>query len=228
MKIPYPIKDYFVDEQYDFSESLERWRWEFIRRNPEYQAFYEKHKNYSHPSEWSDVWKFGLRGLPDPKNDMGLSVLSTRVGFIELPTYRQYKKEIKKDWYTHERYLHGLLRSLTEFQSKHMQLAVIDLSIPIDLQIKKLKEDIKFREEYDEINMVIKNYRFSDWKEYLKILDAKYSGLDESQIAEQLYPEVENIYPDYSGKKRIIKALQRSEYLINNFATGGNEMNRQL
>lgn len=44
MKIPYPIKDYFVDEQYDFSESLERWRWEFIRRNPEYQAFYEKHK----------------------------------------------------------------------------------------------------------------------------------------------------------------------------------------
>lgn len=52
--------------------------------------------------------------------------------------------------------MHGLLRSLTEFQSKHMQLAVIDLSIPIDLQIKKLKEDIKFREEYDEINMVIK------------------------------------------------------------------------
>lgn len=228
MKIPYPIKNYLIDEQYDFSESLERWRWEFIRRNPEYQSFYEKHKNYSHPREWSDVWKFGLRGLPDPKNDMGLALISTQIGFIELPSYRRYAEDKKRDWYTDERYLHGLLQSLTRFQSNHMQLAVLDLSIPLDLQVKKIKEDLKSKQEYEEISMVIKNYRFSDWKEYLRILDANYSGLDESQIAEQLYPGVENIYPDYSGKKRIIKALQRADYLIKNFATGGNEMHREF
>ena len=41
---------------------------------------------------------------------------------------------------------------------------------------------------------------------YLRVLDAVCYGADKNEISEEVFPEVDNAYPDYLGSKRVDNA----------------------
>lgn len=74
--------------------TTDNWRWQFLRRNPEYQSFYahlrewadaQKEKKESPPDYLFDTanYKFGLVGLPDPSQSSETAIPFHPIRFAE-------------------------------------------------------------------------------------------------------------------------------------------------
>ncbi len=64
---PYAIADFRDESKYPARPTLKRWRWEFLRRNAEYQAFFDLHGvgGYVPGCE-----RFGMMQLLNPRDDL--------------------------------------------------------------------------------------------------------------------------------------------------------------
>ncbi len=78
----------------------------------------------------------------------------------------------------------------------------VHVGLPLRPQYKFIEEAMKVeakRQGYKD-NQKPNNDTF---KKYIRILDAKRSGADFGEIADMIYPQTENIYPDYKGTKAV-------------------------
>lgn len=212
----YPIKDFRDHSQYPLRNGLNAWRWEFLRRNVEYQALYQAHKADVVPP--AAVHDFGIRSLFDPMDDNAYRGFLEPAGIIGLPTFETVEKWKKVPGYTAERALHSILKTLTEFQRTGQTLVMIDRALPIEPQLEAIREQISTRAELDQEKPPLRNDRRGEWPSYLRILDAMASGADTNEIAATIYPGTDNYYPDFAGRKRVKKAAERAKFLAATFA----------
>lgn len=211
----YPIKDFRDAAQYPAHSGLNAWRWEFLRRNPEYQAFYEKHKDDERPPYCGE---YGIRSLYDPLFDRAYEGFLPPSGLMELPTFETVRKWEKVPGYTAERALESILSTLTEFQFLGDTIAVINRALPIEPQLAAIRESVEMRNALDGQTPAILRDRRAEWPSYLRILDGLAEGATFDEVAAVLYPETDNSYPDFAGRKRVSKATERARFLCGTFA----------
>lgn len=248
----YPIKDFRKQENYRKLDSIAFWKWEFLRRNEEYQNHIETNqwlrywreehlngnisvedfndyslKEKSRNAELSIKFFGGL--LLDPKIDDNYSLVSAPCG-IELANIYDYlnkKEEVKlgkrESMPSDTNFLTSILNELTHLQDKGKILVSMDLNIPLDIQIKMIK-DLFNQNGIKTYKQSFKNYLPDDWLMYLRIIDGVYEGCTYDEIAGILYPNEKNEYPNFAVNKKIHKAYNRGIALMNDFALGGTEV----
>jgi hypothetical protein len=90
-----------------------------------------------------------------------------------------------------------------------------DMSLPIDLQIEAARKYLLGHQQYLIKNDVVKPFPNSvprkEWVVYLRLLDADATGAKPKEIAAQLYPEEEDVYPDYIPQKKVRTALKQAK-----------------
>jgi len=214
----YPIKDFRDAAQYPNHQGLNAWRWEFLRRNEEYQALYQAHKDDIHPP--TAVWNFGIRSLYDSGFDNAYRGFLPLAGIVGLPTFEDVDKWKKKPWYTAERALHSILGTLAELQYCGGTIITIDRALPLEPQLDEIREQVAIKNELDNEKPPLGNLRLSEWPAYLRVMDARAAGADFDEIAAVIYPKTDNTYPDHAGRKRAIKADERARFLVETFASG--------
>lgn len=213
----YPIKDYRDPLQYQAWEGINAWRWEFLRRHPEYQKLYETHKDCVVPP--SQVSSFGVRSLYDPRFDDAYQGFLPTAQIVELPTFAWVEKWKLVPGYTVERGMHMLLRTLTELQFQGDTLAVINTALPLEPQLEAIRESVARKNKQENNQPPLRNDRRGEWVFYLRVLDGLAGGASFDEVAATLYPGSENSYPDFSGRKRVKKAQERAVFLYQTFAT---------
>jgi len=216
-KAPYPIKDYQDASQYPARKSVNAWRWEFLRRNPEYQAFHAEHKDCD-PRKFT-VWQFGLRSLYDPIFDDAYQGMLPPASIIQLPTFEDVEKWEHVSGYTAERGVFMLLRNLTELQYQGDTLVTINRALPIEPQLDAIRESVARKNELDGVNPAFKRDQSAKWPLYLRVLDGKAANASDDEIAAAVYPDADNVYPDYPGRKVTKAAAKQARYLSEIFAT---------
>ncbi|WP_339487832.1 hypothetical protein [Pseudomonas sp. EL_65y_Pfl2_R95] len=213
----YSIKDYRNPLQYPAREGINAWRWEFLRRNPEYQRLYEAHKDCVTPP--SEVSSFGVRNLYDPRFDDAYQGFLAPSHILELPNFAWVEKWKLVPGYTTERGMHMLLRALTELQLQGDTLAVINRALPLEPQLDAIRESVAQKNKQENNRPPLGNDRRGEWTFYLRVLDGFADGASYDELAAALYPGSENAYPDFSGRKRVKKALERAVFLSQTFGT---------
>jgi hypothetical protein len=101
------------------------------------------------------------------------------------------------------------------------EIAVIfHLDLSLERQLKEMKKFlIKEKErliDKEAINCVEKRNRAEQYKEYLRILDADISEASTKEIAEAIYPDQSNEYPDYTADKAVNHDLKAAKKLRDN------------
>lgn len=237
-KYPYSIKNWKKRDEYlretpclSFVEptkyDLNFWKWEFLRRNSQYQelcASYEKYENDKSEVIVGKLKDFGLIFYTNPMIDSGYQNLPTLCNIHKLPDFEQnnnYKKEYKN--YTDEIALHSLLMQIEQVQQKGGVFISIDLNLPLEIQFDKIKKIIK-NERLISINQTIKHVRPKEWLSYLRILDAYADGIEIDTISSIIYSDKSNEYPDYLGRDSVRKAYYKAKKLVDSFAVGGNKI----
>ncbi|MCK7597785.1 DUF2285 domain-containing protein [Microbulbifer sp. CAU 1566] len=218
----YPIKNFRDPSAYPSWKGINAWRWEFLRRNPEYQAFFDANKTKfkTDPSNVS-CWRFGVRSLHDPAHDEAYQGMLPPSRVVGLPTFDDLERWEKVPGYTPEMGLTIILRILTELQYQGDTLAVIDRSLPVKPQLTAIGEAVELRNSADGVSPAFQRQTSTKWPEYLRVLDGKAAGASDDEIAAVLYPDKENNYPDYPVRKRVEKAAAQGIYLSKVFATKG-------
>jgi hypothetical protein len=98
----------------------------------------------------------------------------------------------------------------------HPKTAIgFDMSLPIDLQIEAVRKYLLGHQQYlikkDVIKPFPNNVPRKEWVVYLRLLDADAAGAKPKEIAAQLYPEEEDVYPDYIPQKKVRTALKQAK-----------------
>lgn len=101
-------------------------------------------------------------------------------------------------------------------ESRQFVAIGIDLSLPIEPQLRGVKQQLDLeREELMKWGRIEpwpeKRNRHTEWPELLRILDAKADGANWAEIAAELYPHLSDSYPDYLGRKAAEKRLKSAE-----------------
>lgn len=87
---------------------------------------------------------------------------------------------------------------------------VVDLNMPMDHLMKGLRSILEYKKQellrYDLLEPI--DYRFRGktralFPNYLRVLDAKTIGTKNTEIAEVLYPEINNDYPEMRSSKKV-------------------------
>lgn len=215
----YPIKDFRDATSYPVWEGISAWRWEFLRRNPEYQSLFEAHKDDEIPP--SKCWDFGVRALYNPMHDRAFIGLVPPGFIIELPNFEWVEKWKKDPDYSAERALQIVLGTLTRLQFHGDALATINCALPIEPQLDTIRESVAQKNRRDNRAPPLRNDRRGEWPFYLRILDGLAAGATHDEIAAALYPDRDNSYPDFAGRKRVKKAAERATFLSQTFAVKG-------
>lgn len=208
------IKDFRRVDDYPNWQGLSAWRWEFLRRDPEYQQFFAQHKD---DVRGPYCGMFGIRSLHDPAFDRAFEVFNDGASLIELPTFEWVKKWEQVSGYTDERGLKMILKTLTELQSRGSALVAIDRSLPLEMQLEQIREAVALRNERGAQIPPMKNDRRNEWPSYLRVLDGIAAQATHDDIAAAVYPDTENIYPDFAGRKRVKAAAKRAAILCRAF-----------
>lgn len=101
---------------------------------------------------------------------------------------------------------------------KSNAVAVFDLSKPIQQQYEQLKNDLE--EEQKEFLRggkipIRKNVNKKEiWKRYTRILDAYKEKVKPKDIASNIFPNTENIYPDFLGNKNVESNYKLAKKLV--------------
>ncbi len=213
----FPIKEYTDSTQYPERNSTNAWRWEYLRRNPKYQQFYELHKHEDVRS--LDLRQFGINCLYDPMSDDAYTTMLPPAGLISLPTFDDLAVWEKVPGFTAELGLHMIFRTLTELQHRGDCLAFINRALPVKPQFEEIEAQINQRNDLDGLRLQQKRVRTGEWSAYLRILDGYAANASLDDIARVIYPDTLNEYPDYAGTRAVKAAYARAIALSKIFAT---------
>ena len=198
--------------------SPEEWAWEFVRRNHEYQKDYESLVAGLPPLKTQkDNWS-----KYEPVNKEIRKHFSQKFGvsYARSPSKR-FSKNLK-----FERQPVIITKPrIKKYEINYGEVLVsFDLLKPINPQLKKIKIELEkqkdiFHEIYKEPENK-KRAQTEKYQTYLRVLDAKYAKVKNSEIAKILYPDEENLYPDYASKDKVkkdylaAKRLQNQDYFF--------------
>jgi hypothetical protein len=113
-----------------------------------------------------------------------------------------------------------ILRTLTELQYQGDTLVTINRALPIEPQLDAIREAVAIRNELDGVRPAFERDQRAKWPQYLRIIDGKAAGNSDDEIAAVIYPDTDNGYPDFPGRKRVKAAAKQATYLARVFASG--------
>jgi hypothetical protein len=179
------VPDWRDPAAYDIPRSLRQWRWEFLRRRPDYREdwlrYYEPGRrealanfedeplpegvsswehHYSGFAIYPDsAWKYGIAPLIDP---------SRACSEVELWQCFQYE---------HPYFLHFASRErFREMEDTRRTVVVFDLNKPLGEQLRKAELKLK-RLQANKLGSVSDRRRHEQkWPVYLRVIDARDAG----------------------------------------------------
>ncbi len=190
MKYPYTIKDFRKPKQYPNPEKKNgaELAWEFLRRNPKYQADFDKFKKLKSPSAKSKLQQKWLLGLPvlklfDPKDNKprGLKLALTHTPRFHVPK--------------------GKGMASIESLYKGDVFVAFNLNIPIKRQLDKTRKFLERERKEQNIKPNEKNQHTHLFPHYWRLLDATAEGKKPAQLSKYFYGDKKDWeWKDYPGK----------------------------
>ena len=189
--------------------NLYQWRWEFLRRDPDYQQAWKDRKGVVEIDNLN-VAAFDLETFIDPQ--ISANKLKNSIKFIQRPyQLHDFKCAISKYFPKNEgerfdtEFFTTSVRSI--LNDKEKAVFIFDLTRPIDDQIIHVKSELlKAQESYDqyitsriahgkkrprrgietEIPLIVKN-RIAPKIDHLRVLDAKAKGVKFKEIGSVIF-----------------------------------------
>ena len=178
MTYPYRIKDFTKPKQYPDPKKKNgaELAWEFLRRNPKYQADFDKFKKLKSPSAKSKLQQKWLLGLPvlklfDPKDNKprGLKLALTHTPRFHVPK--------------------GKGMASIESLYKGDVFVAFNLNIPIKRQLDKTQKFLERERKEQNITPTKKTAQRLLFPHYWRLLDAKAKGENEESLAKYFYSD---------------------------------------
>lgn len=220
------------------------WAWEFLRRNKEYQDDWlelvthgdietEDIKTDCLPSNICDLLikspnsaiidssgkltkKWGIIPLPNPQNhnpDVLTFCLDSGVELQRMCFEESAAKLVGLDCATYVK------NNQNTEPTQSTKQYTIDLSQSLAPQMKFIKEDAKGMQDYlksrRRISVENKRVRQDLHLEYLRIWDANRTKESYPDIAEIIFPELENSYENKNGSERVRDSFKAASALVN-------------
>jgi len=208
-----PIHDFRETDAYPLWRGVTAWRWEFLRRNEEYQAAFDLDGG-AIPVRGSCL-RFGLQSLPDPamEYDQIQHCFESGGSFgFQLPTLADLEKWKSRPGFNAERVLRSVLWSVEVRQRTGLHFAQLDLSVPLRPQFEKIEMLAQARPK-------VERMRPEKWRTYLRILDGVAERLSLDEVAAVMYPHERNDYQSgYAPRKKVEQAMARARALCTTFA----------
>ena len=217
--------------------SPKRWAWEFLRRDPEYQADFREFESnlpdgVTEPNdrrlqlsqiridlEERDGWelltrklgrKYGVEAMCDPSIEApGIGELT----FVTTwgPRYLVNKGPDRLSHHPDPDHPEIVRYGMLPVEVGEV-VVKFDLSWPLPVQFRRLKDTLQRAQDRlkDDGTIVIHSTkpRTEMYTCYLRVLDAVESGADLNDVAATLFPKKSNQYPDHLGYKSAHNALQ--------------------
>lgn len=211
--------DWHDVSQYNFENALPvQYAWEFLRRNPAYLQDFEslvtlfnqkdgicnpRAERYEDAVEmlYKFYEKYHLTEdvFPPSPEDSHTPDLSFKAGWS--PTYVQYDQHLE---------LENQEQSALNSRSSEELVVRLDLRIPVGALLRQVEALIKEKAvKYQQS----KRMRVTNFKNYLRLLDAEFSGASTREMAGAIYPEKVNIFPEYLGNASVRDALGAAKRL---------------
>jgi hypothetical protein len=187
------------------TSSSHRWRWEFQRRDPDYQCEWAGRANRS-----AEFWRerYGLIKPVDPA--------SPKASFVAWPIY-WIQPRGAGDLSFEIRQRAGT--ALIQFDLKR-PLGPQFESAQFILQPWTLDEADEQAQEQSGFLLICKRggkgfqWRPKDWLRYLRLLDAQASGAPKLEILAAFYPNISNEYPEYEQNTHLKNDLRAVRKLL--------------
>ena len=199
-----------------------RWAWEFMRRNSQYDVDRER---------WPEAWGEGL--YPSNEAYQVRRELADKWG-VTCRLKHWPESDEPQGWQDLNWALHGLQiipganakpdspRRTGEQWEEYMQVRKsevwvrFDLEEKLDLQLKRAKRYLTDVREHLQISKPTHRLRSREkLQQYLRVWDAVQAKTPREKIAKELYPQILNIYPEFSGNDQVRKDLNEANKLIN-------------
>ncbi len=190
--------------------SLEKWAWEFLRRNPKYIQDW-KEKTSGLKKKMVESWscrEWGMKVYRDP------DVEYSKIEFIPRGGYHKaiYRKELQT------RLFIDMARPNPETGEIRL---IFNVKQPLNPQIRYAKKRLKeFRDEVlknkGKIRKAFKPRRY-DWIQLIRVLDAMAVKAKDEEIAKFIFPN-ETTDDDPKGSKKVFdKKKQAKRYLEHDY-----------
>jgi hypothetical protein len=200
-KYPYPTSNWEEPKNYPTlkNTSMNRWAWEFLRRNPVYQKAWDLRNTKG----LSSGKEFGVRFLCDPLNNNPFEPKTGKDPFLEFLMG------------TANMFLIGATIEKKSPMNPYEVLTAFDVRRPIQPQINLAQ---KFLRDYQKIKDIkFGSHRKNHFVEYLRILDARAAGIKPKRIKEALFNSKkyssENFDVESTFKDRNKRALEYRDSL---------------
>jgi hypothetical protein len=220
-----PFADWKDNTQYPdpATTEIEQWIWQFLRRNPKYQADWQRERAV-YPKYKDESRLIPTMFQQTIKPDTAIFTVHTRHGREHYLDHYGLQYLINPTIATPETFflkfdfLPGRVVSLgpygdfDETLPDHYVLIVVDLDYPLDPQLKIAK--LTFRQNELARELVFakkpkgKQNRPDLWRRYLRVLDANQEGIAFDDIAPVLFPGHENQYPEFQGRVAVRDSLE--------------------
>jgi hypothetical protein len=208
-RTPYPIKEFRNAAMFPHADAEGvAWRWEFLRRHPDYQLFYERHagRELTRTERAQLLEQFGAERLDDPMLDANSVSAPARSGtVVPLVTERNVGG------------IEGVGDPGTTTRPERMAFS-INRTLPLEPQFEKIRRAVERANAAERMSTSVGNANRSAWPDYLRVLDAKAAEATNDEIAAVIYPGAPNEYPEYIGRDRARKAAKQAMNLLHDFA----------
>jgi hypothetical protein len=211
-KTPYPIRDWRNAALYPQAETEGvPWRWEFLRRHPDYQSFYGKHagRDLTRTERAHVLVQFGAERFDDPMLDATPASTPTTSDGATVPSATG-------------RDVGGVefIGSPGATIRPERMAFWIDRTLPLTPQLDKIRRAVAEANAVENTTPSMANANRSAWPDYLRILDARAAEATFDEIAASIYPLAPNTYPEYKGRDRARYAHKQAMNLLRDFAIG--------
>jgi hypothetical protein len=204
------------------------WAWEFLRRNPKYQQAYNMYKQTPDAGEkmlfgLEIARNYGFRFKPvDPSRDnpfaltpAEISDLTPEEKTVLMHTFFNFSSPVRvlnnfsKLW--------GLMSSpvqselITQGLGSNDIVIAFDVRLPAASQAEVARRYIEDLQELLQINPLEHKLHFGEFKNYLRILDAKLTGAVDDEIASKIYPRTSGQEDARQGTNAVLSAYKRAK-----------------
>lgn len=230
-------QDWRNEADYEYKKSImgdaQYWAWQFIRRNSEYKKGWEKAvKNVlSLFPKIKDVYTPEMEITTIlPRDEKCIQVWGT-THFIN-PENKTHNFMITNDYtpiFLNKNQV-ASSQELFRYGEKTIKIpsgkacVLFDLNKPIMHQYKQIEKLLRSLQK-PEMKLIKKDmpvklrtpktYYHDKWPVYLRVFDARKVKVSYKEIAEIIFPDIENKYYDYLGNDRVKKAYKTALELIN-------------
>jgi len=187
--------------------SINRWRWEFLRRREDVRAAFDESADASFRYRQPFVGKPGFPAAhlrPDEPGFTAMHPLAQSLGLPQIPNPRigaQAPMVIGfSDWEE------GVQRFISEEPPENFERVDFDLRKPLEPQIKAARQLLKELQRAEAGSVLQKRRHPKKWLGYLRTLDAREAGASWGEIA-ALHPnsaQTEQTARDIWGQARAL------------------------